>query len=143
MVQISDDFDTLEDLTEKSPGHALGLLRFYPPTSKGLPMLRKLIAVGAFCALAFAGLLATASPPVEVPMFEAVPIVSDVSDVSASLIAADAAVVAIIAIAAATIAGLVLTIARQRGGHGAATDRAGPARYRPGRTIFDPGRSMA
>lgn len=140
MVQISDDFDTLEDLTEKSPGHALGLLRFYPPTSKGLPMLRKLIAVGAFCALGFIGLLAIASPPVEVPMLEVAPIVSDVS---ASLVAADAAVVAIIAIAVATIAGLVLTVARQRGGHGAATDRSGLARYRPRRTIFDPGRSLA
>lgn len=103
-------------------------------------MLRKLIAVGAFCALGFIGLLATASPPVEVPMFEAVPIVSDAT---ASLVAADAAVVAIIAIAAATIAGFALTVARQRGGYGAATDRAGPARYLPRRTIFDPGRSLA
>lgn len=103
-------------------------------------MLRKLIAVGAFCALGFIGLLAIASPPVEVPMFEAAPIVSDAT---ASLVAADAAVVVIIAIAVATISGLVLTIARQRGGHGAATDRAGPAGYRPRRTIFDPGRSMA
>lgn len=66
----------------------------------------------AFCALGFIGLLAIASPPVEVPVFETVPFVSDAT---VSLVAADAAVVAIIAIAVATIAGLVLTIARQRG----------------------------
>src|SRR5690606_25467137 len=103
-------------------------------------MIRKLIAVGAFCALALAGVLAYASPPAEVPMFEPIPIVSEFA---ADLVAGDFAAMAIIALAIAAVVGIAITIARQRGGHGAANDRAGPTRYRSRRLLSDPGRSLA
>lgn len=104
-------------------------------------MLRTFLAVGAFCALALAGVAFAASPPVDVQYLEPVPAVTAV--VYEAVMAEPVAFTAAVAMFVIAIIGAVLTVTRQRSGRGAANDLSRSASYRPRRFRFDPGRMPA